>query len=94
MFVVPALNRDVGTFDNMAAAMHYHMFQHVIIANSGEYGGSTGQAPFEDRHRRPIFHSHGNEQVSLSFFEIAFDDYKQGARGMKTPPAGYQGRGT
>ena len=94
MFVVPALNRDVGTFDNMAAAMHYHMFQHVIIANSGEYGGSTGQAPFEDRHRRPIFHSHGNEQVSISFFEIDFDDYKQGARGMKTPPAGYQGRGT
>ncbi len=37
LFVVPALNRDVGTFHNMVAALHYHMFQHVIVANSGGY---------------------------------------------------------
>jgi hypothetical protein len=64
MYVVPSLNKDVGTFDNMAAALHYHMFQHMIVANTGEFGGSTGQAPFDDRHKRTIFHTHGNEQVS------------------------------
>ncbi len=45
LFVIPAMNRDVGTFDNMAAALHYHMFQHVIVANSGEFGGSRRSSP-------------------------------------------------
>lgn len=92
MLVIPALNPDVGTFDNMVAALHYHMFQHVIIANSGEYGGSTGQAPFSDRHRRPIFHTHGNEQATISFFEVDLRSYREGAASMKTPPAGFRGR--
>jgi hypothetical protein len=89
MFVIPALNTDVGTFDNMAAALHYHMFQHVIVSNCGEYGGSTGQAPFADRHKRTIFHSHGNEQVSVCFFEVALDMYHDATSQLKTPPAGY-----
>jgi hypothetical protein len=87
MYVVPALNKDVGTFDNMAAALHYHMFQHMIIANTGEFGGSTGQAPFDDRHRRTIFHTHGNEQVAVSFFEVDLDTYRNGLDALKTPPA-------
>jgi len=88
MFVVPALNQDVGTFDNMVAALHYHMFQHVIVVNSGEFGGSTGQAPFSDRHKRTIFHTHGNEQVSISFFEVDCGVYTDGTASLKTPPAG------
>lgn len=88
MFVVPALNKDVGTFDNMVAALHYHMFQHVIVANSGQYGGSTGQAPFEQRHERTIFHTHGNEQVTLSFFDVDFNTYRGNGERLKTPPAG------
>jgi len=94
MFVVPALNPDVGTFDNMVAALHYHMFQHVIVSNCGQFGGSTGQAPFDDRHRRTIFHSHGNEQVSVSFFEIDLSMYRTpvaapavGAPATAVPPA-------
>jgi len=43
MYVIPALNQDVGTFDNMAAALHYHMFQHVIVSNTGEFGGQRGK---------------------------------------------------
>jgi hypothetical protein len=89
MYVVPALNRDVGTFDNMVAALHYHMFQHLIVANTGEFGGSTGQAPFDDRNRRTIFHTHGNEQVTVSFFEVDLDTYRNGVAGLKTPPAGH-----
>lgn len=92
MFVVPALNQDVGTFDNMAAALHYHMFQHVIVANCGQFGGSTGQAPFSDRHSRTIFHAHGNEQVSISFFEVDMHTYRNGHPHLKTPPAGYSAR--
>jgi hypothetical protein len=104
MFVVPALNPDVGTFDNMAAALHYHMFQHVIVSNCGQFGGSTGQAPFDDRHKRTIFHAHGNEQVSVNFFEVDMNMYRTPASApapaalpaaataapkLKTPPAGY-----
>ncbi|MHB1941561.1 MAG: hypothetical protein ACYCP0_00685 [Acidiferrobacteraceae bacterium] len=35
VFAIPALNKDVGTFDQMALALHYHMFQYVVVANSG-----------------------------------------------------------
>jgi hypothetical protein len=41
MFLVAALNQDVQTFDNMIAALHFHMYQPVALANSGEFGGST-----------------------------------------------------
>src|ERR1700683_5452798 len=46
VFVIPSLNKDVHTFDQMALALHYHMFQYVIVANSGLYGGSNAYAPF------------------------------------------------
>ncbi len=92
LFVVPALNKDVGTYDNMAAALHYHMFQHVVVANSGEFGGSSGHAPFDDRHARTIFHTHGSEQVAISFFEIDFDLYKSAGSKLKHPPANFKGR--
>lgn len=91
MFIVPALNFDIGTFDNMASALHYHMYQHMIVANTGEYGGSTGQAPFDDRHRRVIFHTHGNEQSLVSFFEVDLSTYR-GGEALKEPPAGYRPR--
>jgi hypothetical protein len=90
LFVIPALNQDVGTFDNMAAALHYHMFQHVIVANTGEYGGSSAQAPFDEKYRRTIFHLHGNDQVGISFFEVDFGLYRTGRETLKTPPANHQ----
>ena len=65
-------------------------------------GGSTGQAPFDDRHKRTIFHAHGNEQVSVSFFEVDLNMYRRvtppsspprarvpAPPKLKTPPAGY-----
>ncbi|WP_417739138.1 RNA-directed DNA polymerase [Rosistilla oblonga] len=87
MFVVPALNQDVGTFDNMASALHYHMFQHVVVANTGEFGGSSAHAPFKNTYQRTIFHAHGNEQVAIGFFELDFDLYNNGRGNLKTPPA-------
>lgn len=100
-WVVAAKNRDVGLFDSMIGSLHYHMYQHVILCNSGEFGGSTVQAPFYDRHQRTITHHHGNDQVAISFFELDLDTYKRARRTksnkkrgeLKSPPAAYKRHG-
>lgn len=70
VFAIPALNKDVGTFDQMALALHYHMFQYVVIANNGEYGGSNAYRPWGEVYQRQVFHLHGQPQASVAFFEI------------------------
>jgi hypothetical protein len=70
VFAIPALNPDVRTFDQMALALHYHMFQLVIVANSGQYGGSNAYWPSKDPHIRQIFHLYGQPQASIAFLEI------------------------
>ena len=96
VFAIPALNRDVKTFDQMALALHYHMFQLVIVANNGQYGGSNAYWPSQDPHSRQLFHLHGQPQASIAFLEI--DDIgeflarhghaKPASTGWKYPPAG------
>lgn len=75
MFVVAAMNKDVKTFDSMVAALRYHMYQHVLIVNSGEFGGSTAQAPYELEHRRLVSHVHGSQQIAVSVFDLDVDDF-------------------
>jgi len=70
VFAIPALNKDVGTFDQMALALHYHMFQYVVIANNGKYGGSSAYRPRGKAYDRQVFHLHGQPQASIAFFEI------------------------
>jgi hypothetical protein len=70
VFAIPALNIDIGTFDQMAQALHYHMYQMVVVANNGEFGGSNAYAPFKDSFRKQVFHMHGQPQASVAFFEI------------------------
>lgn len=70
VFAIPALNKDVNTFDQMALALHYHMYQLVIVANNGLYGGSNAYAPYKDPHVRQVFHLHGQPQASVAFLEI------------------------
>ena len=70
VFAIPAFNKDVGTFDQMANALNYHMFQHVIVVNNGLYGGSNAYWPVHDKFKRQIFHLHGQPQASIAFFEI------------------------
>jgi hypothetical protein len=70
VFAVPALNKDVNTFDQMALALHYHMYQLVIVGNNGQYGGSNAYAPYKDPHVRQVFHLHGQPQASVAFLEI------------------------
>lgn len=92
MFVVSAYNKDVNTFDNMAAALQYHMFQHVVICNMGEFGGSTIQAPYKERFDRLISHAHGSKQISISTADIdlaAFTREHKNYKQRKTQPAGF-----
>lgn len=70
IFAIPALNKDVSTFDQMALALHYHMFQLVVVANNGQYGGSNAYWPHSDVHVRQVFHLHGQPQASIAFLEI------------------------
>jgi hypothetical protein len=70
VFAIPALNKDVSTFDQMALALHYHMFQMVIVANNGLYGGSNAYIPHKEPYVRQVFHLHGQPQASVAFFEI------------------------
>lgn len=75
MYVVSAMNKDVKTFDGMVAALRYHIYQHILIANIGEFGGSTAQAPYDKEHRRLISHSHGSEQIAISIFDVRMEDF-------------------
>ncbi|WP_299698825.1 reverse transcriptase domain-containing protein [uncultured Tateyamaria sp.] len=92
VFAIPALNRDIKTFDNMALALHYHMHQTVVVANNGRYGGSSAYAPFKEDYRRQVFHVHGQPQASISFFELedidGFKKRKSTNVDFKPPPAG------
>ena len=96
ILAIPALNKDVKTFDQMALALHYHMFQLVVVANNGQYGGSNAYWPHSDVHIRQVFHTHGQPQASISFLEIddigAFLERHNvsgaNAKEWKHPPAG------
>lgn len=96
VFAIPALNRDVGTFDQMAQALHYHMFQLVLVANNGAFGGSNAHMPKGGPHKRQVFHTHGQPQATISFFEIDdIEDMKSRRQhglsssfDWKYPPAG------
>ena len=70
IFAIPALNRDVTTFDQMAMALHYHMFQCVIVVNNGEFGGSNAYLPYDKSYTRKVFHTYGQPQSTISFLDI------------------------
>ena len=70
VFAIPAFNKDVKTFDQMTLALHYHMFQLVVLVNNGKYGGSNAYWPRADVHKRLIFHMHGQPQASIAFLDI------------------------
>ena len=103
VFAVPAYNPDIKTFDQMALALHYHMFQLVVVANNGQYGGSNAYWPRHNAHKRQLFHLHGQPQASMAFFEIdnignflrrgmpnqQLPIPKHSPDGWKHPPAGW-----
>ncbi|MCL1148172.1 hypothetical protein L2747_19385 [Shewanella marinintestina] len=91
MFVISAYNKDVNTFDNMASALQWHMYQHVVISNTGEFGGSTIQAPFKEQYDRLISHVHGVGQISINTADVDLAAFKRKLKQFKprkTRPAG------
>ena len=70
LYIVCALNRDVGTFDRMSDSLHYHMFQGVIVVNNGQFGGSSFYMPFRNSYERQVLHLHGQPQATIAFAEI------------------------
>ncbi|MCU8063388.1 RNA-directed DNA polymerase [Shewanella sp. SM55] len=91
MFVISAYNKDVNTFDNMASALQWHMYQHVVISNIGQFGGSTIQAPFKEQYDRLISHVHGVGQISINTADVdlaAFNRKLKQFKPRKTRPAG------
>ena len=94
--LIPALNKDVNTFDSMVEALHYHMYQHVVLVNTGEYGGSYAMAPYSKPHERLIAHSSGNDQVTINTFKMNMFDFRRDSIGsamrsgikQKAAPAG------
>ena len=93
MFVIPANNKDVTTFDAMAGTLSYHMYQHVLVVNTGEFGGTTVMAPYTENHERVLTHHHGGGHASVAIVDIDLSDYQQNTmnsgKQLKTPPAGY-----
>jgi hypothetical protein len=93
-YLVVALNQDVTTFDSMVDALYYHMYQHVTLVNTGEFGGSVAKAPYKERHEKLITHVHGAHQVSVSSFEMNMFDFRdvgtsyRSGKQLKTKPAG------
>ena len=99
-FIVSSSNQDVNVYDSMTAAMRYHLYGHVVVANCGEFGGSTIQAPYRRDYERVIVHSHGKEQAVISLTTLHLRDFiwenkqqpEESAYEPKTSPAGYKGR--
>jgi hypothetical protein len=85
MFVVTAMNKDVKTFDSLIATLRYHMYQHIVLANTGEFGGSTAQAPYDAEHRRVLSHAHGLEQIAVATFEVSMDDFGPNLKAAAPP---------
>ncbi len=98
VFLIPALNKDVQTFDNLAISLSYQMYQLVAVANNARYGGSSAYWPIGAAHERRLLHLHGQEQPTLGFFEIQdVVEYRRERveqlpprNKWKWPPAGYQ----
>ncbi len=93
-YIISALNKDVNTFDSMVDALYYHMYQHVILVNTGKYGGSVAKAPYREKYHKLITHVHGINQVSISTFKMNMFDFRdisndlKSGKAEKTKPAG------
>ncbi|WP_311749950.1 RNA-directed DNA polymerase [Proteus penneri] len=93
-YIISAMNKDISTFDNMVDALFYHMYQYIVLVNSGEFGGSVAKAPYKQNFNKLITHTHGSHQLSISYFEMNMFDFRQintslkSDKELKTPPAG------
>ncbi len=102
IYAICALNRDVATFDTMTQALHYHMYQTVILSNNGAFGGSNAYTPYHMPYHRQVFHAHGQPQATVAFLEIepaellargrSSQSPSPAQRAWKSQPAGWKPR--
>ena len=94
-YLVSAQNKDIGTFDAMAESLRYRMYNHVIIVNTANFGGSTIQAPYREGYKRVLMHLHGGSQPMVAIASMKLSDFSKcdgDFKCVKSPPAGYLGR--
>lgn len=77
------------------AVLFFNMYQHVVLVNTGEFGGSVAKVPYKERHEKLITHVHGAQQVSISSFKMNMFDFREignaynSGKKLKTKPAVY-----
>lgn len=67
------------------------MYQHVVLVNKGEFGGTTIQAPYREHFARLISHAHGLDQISINVADLdlaAFRREHKIYKPVKKRPAG------
>ncbi len=91
-FIISAHNKDTNTFDSLVTSMNYLMYQPVVLVNCGEYGGSTIQMPYREKHERVLTYFRGNNQVAVGIYDLDLQAKKRkkprSFSELKTPPAG------
>lgn len=100
IYAIAALNRDVGTFDRMTEALHYHMYQMVVLANHAHFGGSNAYVPYREQYHKQLLHLHGQDEAIIAFFDVRDPAelinrghapvQAQAFRPWKAPPADWQ----
>ncbi len=79
----------------MVDATYYHMYQHIVLVNTGEFGGSVAKAPYKEMHEKLVTHFQGANQVSIISFEMNMFYFRNIGGGFtsgketKTKPAGF-----
>jgi hypothetical protein len=75
----------------------------AILVNTGEFGGTTAQAPYKAHYKKLLVHHHGMDEALVSVFEVALLHFRgrpqpqadmdagdpPDENGKKYPPAGF-----
>lgn len=72
--LVIALNQDLTSFSHIAEAVMRMNFHHVVICNTGHFGGSLAVSPFYHPYERKVFCSEGPGLFQAQQFELELAD--------------------
>src|SRR5690606_20801937 len=97
---IAALYRHVGTFDRKLDALHYCMYQMVVLANHAQFGGSNAYVPYREQFQKQVFPLHGQDEALVAFLDVtdsaelinrgSSSPETRTSRLWKTPPANWE----